>query len=130
MANEDLVVSETNYDKLDRRSGVMPGIILIILGVLFSLPKFGLVIGNLWPLFFLAPGLAGLIFYSTSTNKVKNAGLLFLNVIITLISFFLLYLNLTNWEPITVLWPIFPIILGLSFYTFYFGSGRRERGVL
>ncbi|HOX40784.1 MAG TPA: hypothetical protein PK263_01155 [bacterium] len=113
-----------------RAGGVIPGVILIILGILFLLPRLGVDFGKLWPTFILAPGLAFWAFYLVSGRKEKNAGILIPGTITTLIAVFFYYLSATSWEKLSTLWPLFPLIVGISFYVFYLASGRKEKGIL
>ena len=56
MENEDLNKTETEKAK----KGILPGVILIVLGVVFLLNNYGYTeidIGKLWPLFLIIPGI-------------------------------------------------------------------------
>lgn len=53
-----------------KKGGVIPGIILVLLGLIFLLNNYGVAnidIGRLWPLFLLIPGLW--ILYEASKRK-------------------------------------------------------------
>lgn len=122
---------EQNEERSVNRGAVMPGIILIIVGLIFLLPQFGVgSASGLWPAFILAPGLGFIAMWLTSKNKAKDAGLLIPGTITTLISAFFFYLNWAGWSKMANLWPFFPVIVGISFYNFFFASGRKERGIL
>jgi hypothetical protein len=124
-------IEEQNEERQMNRGAVMPGVILIIVGLIFLLPQFGIGSANgLWPAFILAPGLGFIAMWLTSKNKAKDAGLLIPGTIITLISAFFFYLNWAGWSKMANLWPIFPLIVGIAFYKFFFASGRRDRGIL
>ena len=56
-------MAEENSEKPEikrRNKGIMPGIILIVLGTIFLLNNYGYAnidIGKLWPLFLITPGI-------------------------------------------------------------------------
>jgi hypothetical protein len=125
------IKEETPSKKLERdSSGIIPGVILIVLGILFLLPRLGVDFGNLWPTFLLAPGISFLIFYFFSINKKKNSGILIPAVILILTSFFFYGQTFSSWANAEKLWPIYPLIVGLSFYAKYLGGGKEDRGIL
>jgi hypothetical protein len=110
---------------MDRRS-VFPGILLILLGIVFLLPNFMDVrVGDLWPVFLLGPGLA---FFIMFTRDKKNYGLLMPATILTVMGlmFFGTTLRMTSMETI---WPMFVIAPGLGLFLMYL-LGKREKGLL
>lgn len=109
---------------------LIPGVILIVLGIVFLLPRLGIDFGNLWPLLVVAPGIAFLVYYVLSKNKEDKAGIMIPAVITLLLGLFLLYQNLSNWSDADKLWPVYPLIVGISFYVFYLAGGRKEKGIL
>lgn len=118
-------------EKQNSKGAILPGMILIILGLAFFLPQLGIgESGDLWPAFILAPGLGFLALYFASDNRKKVAGLLIPGVITTLVSIFFFVLNYAGWQHMATLWPMFPLFVGISFYAFYLGSGRQDRGIL
>jgi len=118
-------------EKIERKDNgaMVPGIILILLGVLFLLPRLGLDFGNLWPTFVLVPGISLIVFYGFSKNKEKNVGLVIPIVILILSSIFLYYMAAVSWQGIDILWPVFPFIVGLALYVFYYFGDRKLSGV-
>jgi len=132
MVNKDEIIEEEeNKESLEKNyGGVIPGTILIILGILFLLPRLGVDFGNLWPTFILAPGLAFIIFFVVSKNKKKTAGILIPGIILTFLSIFFYYQAYSFWANANLLWPVYPLIVGLSFYAFYFASSRKDHGAL
>jgi hypothetical protein len=127
------VGKEEDGEKVAKQSNtgkIIPGVILIVLGILFLLPKLGINFGNLWPLFILAPGLAFLTFCYFSPDKQKQAGILIPGTILTLISIFFLYMNYAGWEKSDKLWPVYPLIVSIAFYLTYLGGGRKDKGLL
>lgn len=119
---------ETKELKDSARGGIIPGVILIILGILFLLPRLGLDFGKLWPTFMLAPGLALAIFYAVSENKKKDAGIVIPATILILLSAFFYYMAVVSWQNIHLLWPVFPFVVGIALYLFYFLGGRKDKG--
>jgi hypothetical protein len=110
--------------------GVIPGTILIILGILFLLPRLGVDFGNLWPTFLLAPGLAFVIYYFL-TNKIKNnAGILIPGMILIFLSAFFYWQAYSTWANSDKLWPVYPLAVGLAFYISYLAGGRVDKGAL
>lgn len=122
---------EEKEEKHNSKGAILPGMILIILGLAFFLPQLGIgESGDLWPAFILAPGLGFLALYLASDNRKRMAGLLIPGVISALIAIFFFVLNYAGWEHMKTLWPMFPLFVGISFYTFYLGSGRQNPGIL
>jgi hypothetical protein len=121
------IVEEPREKK--QRGELIPGTILIILGLLFLLPKLGINFGNLWPMFILAPGISFFVFYLFSNDRQKIRGVLIPAVITTSIAVLFFVLNFTSWEFLEKLWPFFPIFVALAFYVTYF-SGQKDRGLL
>ena len=112
---------------------LLPGIILIVVGISYLLSELNLVKSDMiWPMFVLAPGLGFLSLYFTSGNKRASSGLIIPATITTFIGLFFFYLNFTGWGQMEFLWPIFPLIVGISFYLYFLGNGREksERGIL
>lgn len=133
MVAEDQIKDEKGIEEREKkpsRGELIPGTILVILGILFLLPKLGIDFGNLWPTFILAPGLAFFVFYFSSGDRPKNAGILIPATITTLIAVFFFALNFTSWKYMENLWPLFPIIVAASFYFAYFMGLPKGRGIL
>jgi hypothetical protein len=129
-AKDDVQEEEVKTNKADKNCGVIPGTILIVLGIIFLLPRLGVEFGNLWPTFILAPGLSFILFFLVSQNKKKTAAILIPGVILTLLSIFFYYQSFNGWWNADKLWPVYPFAVGLSFYVFYFASGRHDKGIL
>jgi hypothetical protein len=110
---------------MNRRS-VFPGILLILLGIVFLLPNFmDIRAGDLWPVFMLGPGLAFFVMFAEDRN---NYGLLMPATILTVMGlmFFGLTLRMTSMETI---WPLFIMAPGLGLLLMYL-LGKREKGLL
>jgi hypothetical protein len=116
--------------KEENRGAIIPGVILVVLGILFLLPKLGINFGDLWPTFLLAPGLAFFAFYFISKDKVKNAGVLIPATIITLLSIYFYFESLTNWKYAEKMWPVYPLIVSMAFFVTYFAGQKKDKGLL
>jgi hypothetical protein len=101
-----------------RSSALVPGLILIALGIWFLADSLGLPLpglGQLWPLFPLVSGLAFLAQYFLGGRR--DEGLVFTGIGGALIGAFFLSITLgpLDWGDLGRLWPIFPLIGGLAF---------------
>ncbi len=121
--------SENNTSKKEY-GGIIPGVILIVLGILFLLPRLGVDFGNLWPTFLLAPGISFIIYYIFSQNKEKTSGIMIPGTILVLLSSFFYFQAFSGWDDSDKLWPIYPFIVGLSFYAKYLAGYKKDRGIL
>jgi hypothetical protein len=105
----------------------MPGIVLILLGLLFLLPNFtSLTASELWPVVLVVPGIMFFILFFQNRERV---GVLMPATVLTVIGALFLYCAIAGWERMSQLWPFFIIAPGLGFFTMYF-LGKRERGLL
>jgi hypothetical protein len=106
---------------------LVPGIILIALGILFLLPNFVAVRGrDLWPLLMIG---AGIVFYVAFFLNRSNFGLLMPATILTVYGSLFYYCKIEGWESITTLWPFFMIGPGLGLILMYL-FGKKEPGLL
>lgn len=89
---------------------------LIAVGVLVligQLTGFGGMIGSLWPMFVVLPGLAFLYFAYTGDKNV--AGLAVPGTVITGTGLILFYQNVTgHWESWAYIWTLYPLFVGLA----------------
>ncbi len=89
---------------------------LIAVGVLVffgQLTGFGGMIGTLWPLFVVVPGLAFLYFAYTGDKNV--AGLAVPGTVITGTGLILFYQNITgHWASWAYVWTLYPLFVGLA----------------
>ena len=89
---------------------------LIGLGIVMfvgQLTGLGGMIGSLWPMFVMLPGLAFLYFAYTGDKKV--AGLAVPGMVITGTGLILFYQNVTgHWESWAYIWTLYPLFVGLA----------------
>ncbi|MFC1723166.1 hypothetical protein ACFL0V_03450 [Nanoarchaeota archaeon] len=100
-------------------------IVLMLLGLILILENFNIIRGalNLWPLLPLTIGFGFcLLFYK---SKQKDMVLLGLGTFIILSSIFFFYLNFTNLNKLSYMWPLFITLLGVSFIPPYAFSKSR-----
>ncbi len=112
-----------------KKTGMLPGVLLIAAGVLLLASNIGLFRFNwnfVWPLFLLVPGL---VFEFSFFGTGRNPGVLVPGGILTLYGLFF-YLNiLTGWSFMDNLWPVFILGPAIGLFQLYVFGGR-ERGTL
>lgn len=109
------------------RKSLVPGILLIVLGIIFFLPNFTSIrMQELWPFFILGLGVYFFILFFTDRN---NFGVLMPASVLTVIGLLFFYCAMTGWEAMAALWPFFIIGPGIGFFLMY-ALGRKERGLL
>lgn len=105
----------------------LPGIILIVLGILFLIANFSNVrLDAVWPIFVLGPGVAFIVVFFRDR---KDYGLLMPGTILTVIGLLFFACTLNGWEQMQHLWPLFMMAPGLGFVMMYL-FGKHERGLL
>ena len=115
----------------NRAEAIVPGIILILLGLFFLLQQFAPGLfgwGNIWPIF---PTLGGLGFLAGWLfSQDRDPGLLFVGTAATLVGlfFFPFTFGLFEWADMGRLWPAFPVIGGLAFLALFAGGRFRDWG--
>jgi hypothetical protein len=97
---------------------------LILLGAIFLLQNYGFItwVWLLWPILPLIIGTGFCMLFFRTRKDLVLLGLgsgLFLN------SLFAFYLNLAGWALLAYLWPVFIIILGLTFMICFAFSRKR-----
>ncbi len=113
------------------RDSLMPGIILVIVGIAFLLPQLKIIpYDKTWPLLILAPGIGFWVLYLSSKDRQKSTGLLIPGTITIILAIFFFYNILTNWQQMVFLWPVFPLSVAIAFYIYYFASHRKEKSIL
>lgn len=115
----------------NRTSAIVPGSILILLGLFFLMQQFVpnlLSWDRIWPAF---PTLGGVAFLGGwLVSKDHDPGLLFVGTAATLVGlfFFPFTFDIFEWADMGKLWPAFPVIGGLAFLALFAGGRFREWG--
>jgi hypothetical protein len=117
------------------KPNVIVGISLILLGLLFfavTQGAFQLNWENIWPAFMIFAGLLLIVYAFSMDQPGRRAGLVIAGTIALLVgSFFMTTtLGLISWNDQGVLWPVYPLIVGVGFLAGYFASGRETTGYL
>ena len=112
---------------------MLGGIVLILVGLWFLLDRLGLDlpgIGQLWPVFPMLGGLALIAGYVL--GRETDPGVLVPGVGGLLVGVFFLLITIgpLRWPDLEYLWPVFPLIGGVTFGVVWLASGRRNSGVL
>ncbi len=126
---------------MDRRGTVFTAIVLIAIGAYLLLANLRIIppypITQLWPGIVVLVGILfwlGFIF-----GKDHDPGLAFVGTIVTLTGFFfflftfnvdLLGMGRVNWSDMGLLWPAFPLIVGIAFVVLWIAGRFRDWGVL
>jgi hypothetical protein len=108
---------------------IVPGLILIVLGVLFLLSNFGaldLDWGMLWTWIII---LLGVIFWAGFIFDRSKDGLIMPGTILLVVGIVFNVSARYDWAPMEDLWPFFILAPALGFYLMYL-LGRHDRGVL
>jgi hypothetical protein len=116
-----------------RRGNVVLALFLIALGAWLVAGGLGFprpLLGSLWPGIVVVVGLAMLA--QASGLGRRGEGLVPLGVGIMLTGAFLLLftLHLLGWGEMALYWPVFPLIVGLSFFALYVAGDMREPALL
>ncbi|MBW2967637.1 hypothetical protein KY362_04070 [Candidatus Woesearchaeota archaeon] len=98
--------------------------VLIIIGSLLILENFGIFTG-IWLLWPVLPLVIGTGFCMLYFRTRKDIVLLGLGTFVTLISMFFIYLNFAGWSRLAFQWPVFLVILGLTFLNTFIFSKKR-----
>jgi hypothetical protein len=114
----------------DRLGVVSAGLGLIGFGVAFLVAQ---LIGwdRVWPIFPIAGGLAFFLGYAAS--GFRDGGLVFVGTGAVLVGvfFFGFSLGRWEWEEMSRLWPVFPLIGGVAFFALFLAErSARDIGVL
>jgi hypothetical protein len=112
-----------------KRSDIIIGIILIILGILFladNLDYVAIDFTDIWPLLMVLGGAAFWIGYFQ--NK-KNYGLIMPGTILIVYGLVFWYCQAAGWDYMQYLWPFFLIGPGIGIYLMYI-LGEKENGLL
>ena len=112
-----------------KRSDMVIGVGLVILGILFLSENFGYIefdFQNVWPVFVI---LAGAGFWIGYYQDRKNYGLLMPGTILIIYGLLFFYCSAQGWYLMTDLWPIFILGPGIGFFMMYL-MGEQEKSML
>ena len=98
-------------------------VVLILMGIALLLENYGFISG-VWMFWPVLPLIIGIGFCMLYFRARKDLVLLGLGTFIMLNSILFFYLNCTAWYLLAYLWPVFIVILGMSFLTCYIFSKR------
>ena len=118
------------------RGGVLiPGLVLIALGAWFLVRALGFSVPGmeaLWPIFPTIVGLSLFVGWLFGPTKRGNHGMMIPAVINFLVGifFFGFTFGFFKWSDMAVLWPVFPLIVGVAFVVAWIFSGLRDWGML
>ena len=118
------------------RSGVLiPGLVLIALGAWFLVRALGVDLPGMaamWPIFPTIVGLSMFVGWFVSPKKRGSHGIMIPAVINFLVGvfFFGFTFSFFEWGDMAVLWPVFPLIVGVAFFVAWVFSGLRDWGLL
>ena len=118
------------------RSGVLiPGLVLIALGAWFLIRALGIDLPGMaamWPIFPTVVGLSMFVGWFFSADKRGSYGIMIPAVINFLVGvfFFGFTFSILKWSDMVVLWPVFPLIVGVAFFVAWVFSGLRDWGLL
>jgi hypothetical protein len=105
----------------------LPGIVLIVLGVLFLIANFAnYSMESLWPVFVLGPGVAFIVMFFRDRSIY---GVLMPGTILTVLGLLFFACTAYGWDQMERLWPLFIMAPGLGFVMMYL-FGKHERGLL
>lgn len=101
---------------MKNRSGtVFLAVILIIAGIVITLENFRFLngISRHWPALMLIVGLGFILLFFQKQRQ--DQVLIWLGTFIGLLGLFFYYLNFTTWKSLSHDWPVFLLVVGISF---------------
>ncbi len=128
-------MSKRSSRESDRTGITIFGLILIAAGSWFLLRTLGFPlpgIGAMWPIFPTLVGLGIFVGWLFTPDKGDAYGMMIpatINLLIGLF-FFTFTLGILDWSAMGYLWPVFPLIVGLSFFVAWVFSLFRVWGLL
>ncbi|MBD3178113.1 MAG: hypothetical protein GF417_00150 [Candidatus Latescibacteria bacterium] len=111
------------------RCSVVPGLILITLGIIFLLNNFGAIDfnwENFWAYIIL---LVGVIFWIGFLADRSKYGLIMPGTIFLVVGLMFVYCTRFGWEEMEQIWPFFLIAPALGMFGMYL-LGKHDRGLL
>lgn len=104
------------------------GVLLLVIGSVMLLNNTNVLAFNMelmWPLFMIIPGVVFHMSYFNGKNR-HNPTVLVPGAILTIYGLYFLFSIITNWQFSDILWPIFPMGVGVGFYEMYYFGGNRK----
>lgn len=104
------------------------GVLLLVIGSVMLLNNTNIFTFNmelLWPLFMIIPGVVYHLSYFNGKSK-HNPTVLVPGAILLIYGVYFLFSIITHWKFSGVLWPIFPMAVGIGFYEMYYFGGKRK----
>jgi hypothetical protein len=122
-----------NVKRSARFGGVLWGGVLLVVGTWLLLDELGWDmpnIGAMWPVFPFMFGAAFLVSFFVGDRS--DPGLVWPATFGVLLGifFFLFSLEILDWEEMGVLWPVFPLMVGIAFFATWLAGGCRDSGIL
>lgn len=108
------------------------GGLIVLIGLVFLLEQIGIGIhvGEIWPVFILAPGLMFWYIYGTKrSGDNSREALIIPGTILTLLGLFFVFESATQWRFSDRTAFCYPLIVSLAFFAAY-RFGQRARGYL
>ena len=127
-------VSQPPSSSGSRWNAIIPGLILIAVGVWLLLQNLGIInldLARIWPVFLTLFGL-GMLLVALVTRRTRAAeGEVMIGVWALLIGlfFFLFSTGAIDWAEMARLWPTLPLIAGLGFLLGFLAGNRRDWGL-
>lgn len=114
-----------------RSSNALPAFFLMLTGVWLMASGLGMDLPNasqMWPALLLMFGLTVMGQYAAN----RAEGLVFVGVAALLLgAFFLLFtLGIAPWSQMRLLWPTFPLIIGIAFFALFMADGLTDASLL
>jgi hypothetical protein len=114
---------------------LIPGLVLIALGAWFLVRALGFNLPGMaamWPIFPTIVGLSMFVGWFFAPKKQGSHGIMIPAVINLMVGlfFFGFTFNILRWGDMAVLWPVFPLIVGVAFFVAWVFSGLRDWGLL
>jgi len=128
-------MSKRSSRESDRTGTLIFGLILIAAGGWFLLRTLGFPlpgIGAMWPIFPTLAGVGFFVGWLFASDKGDAYGMMIpatINFLVGLF-FFTFTLGIFDWSAMAYLWPVFPLIVGISFFVAWVFSLFRVWGLL
>jgi O-antigen/teichoic acid export membrane protein len=113
------------------RRTVYIALVLILVGAYFLLAQFDPTMPDLsrvWPAFLLAGGAVALASYFS--GQQRDSSIVFAGTLLVLMGLFFFLVTMGSEDPdysvLLTLWPVFIIMVGISFLAYWLSQGRRD----